>query len=100
MYDVQNACPRTAMVSVWGIRLSVYLFARDVRVATLRSSLRTLCLARSLWATVMALPVVVVNTLQAGRPFVNLVLDVFFLCKLGALPPDPRACGRPRRTQS
>lgn len=51
----------TSLLVCWGVRLSVHLARRNVDT---RLPARRLCLTRTLWAALVALPVVAVNTLQ------------------------------------
>jgi steroid 5-alpha reductase family enzyme len=57
----QLAC--TLLMVGWGVRLSWHLAVRDV--AEQRLPARRLCMTRTLWSAVVALPVVAVNSLQA-----------------------------------
>lgn len=52
----------SSLLACWGARLSVHLARRDVES---RLPARRLCVTRTLWAALVALPVVAVNTLQA-----------------------------------
>lgn len=52
----------TVLMIAWGVRLSAYLYRRDLVSPV---SPRSLCITRTLWATVVAAPVVAVNALQA-----------------------------------
>lgn len=55
----QTLC--TVLMAAWGCRLSWYLFQRNLKAPV---SARSLCVTRTLWAGVVAFPVVAVNAMQ------------------------------------